>query len=123
MRRSKRVVAVTDGYKLQYNESVGPVTRSKAKLCNSKTAAAKAKPEKILLPDLISDVEFPGSVDIEKLNGEIYLEISASKLQIIATGRCGINPSEVTPELLVDTKAQVEEDSSQQCQVVIHGSV
>lgn len=86
------VIETTDGYKADY--SAGPVTRSKAKnaqhlqvnqqMSNKKRDKARAtsgtNPDKLVFPNIISDVEFPGLSDVSMDNCK-YPEISVSELQ------------------------------------------
>lgn len=110
LRRSTRIVETTDGCKMKHiTDSTGPVTRSRAKLktntpsqgtrSRSKANAVRNADDSLApLPNLLSDVEFPGLKDLEETQ---YPEISASVLQRVAVERCGINPAEVPVELLL----------------------
>jgi hypothetical protein len=62
-----------------------------------KVTSPKELGDKIMIPVLTQNKEFPGLADVE--GPEPYAEIGTSLIQKVAVKRCGISPSEINTEL------------------------
>lgn len=134
LRRSLRKIKLNDGFKTQPVNAPHPVTRSKVAKMAAQKLGNKAKKGKgcsnsescnmLLLPNLISDVEFPGLSDVANNKEQPYPPIPVSQLQVVATERCGLLPSEVAVGRLLGTDEH--DDGQQQTQeqtaIVLYGS-
>nr|CAB3488930.1 unnamed protein product [Digitaria exilis] len=108
LRRSTRVNKKLNGCK---NRSIleANASRSTKPSKKRKIASLEELSDKLVLPAANPKVDFPDLVDLE--NTDDFPEISISTIQEVATGRCGIAPSEVSSELfLQQTKLRVELD-------------
>ncbi|TVU36769.1 hypothetical protein EJB05_18716, partial [Eragrostis curvula] len=124
LRRSKRAKDMLDGHKpVIKGASTGPITQSRAK--SKSLSSSKSNKGKLFSPTF-SPIEFPGLVDIDNAKEAemAYPAISIGEVQKVAVERCGLHPTEVTPELLlaIRTEDQQEEAGSITTnQTVTHG--
>jgi hypothetical protein len=109
LRRSSRLNTALDGHKPeQASSSKGPTNRSKTK--GKRVASQSSLMDKILLPHTCPGVDFPGLSDLKKCAemGCTYPEIPIVEIQKVATQKCRIAPSEVTAELLIASRIELE---------------
>jgi hypothetical protein len=104
LRRSKRRAQVTDGYKHDRFPNTSLPVRGKKGIrkCLSFGKKPHASPLKVDFPDLAAIDKF---INL----GINHPEIPVSEIQRVAVERCGIQPSEVSPEILLPDEQGDEE--------------